>query len=444
MKRLISQSLVLALGLGAALAPCSSFGADGFFVTGYGPRQKALAGASVADGRDGMAAAVNPATIVGLDRQITIGVTANLAYRGYSTAGLPRVIAPGDVRSGRSWTPIPNSGNIRPIDADSAWSFVSFSNGGINSAYDVRNFRAPLGGPFGGGFAGVDIRQGFFSVDYARRFHTAIGPIAIGLAPTFAAQMVNIQGLKSFAPYSTNPWEMSDMSFDWSFGGGFRVGLLWGITDRLRFGFSGSTPMWMSRLDKYSGLFGNGGKLDIPAQLQAGFAYDLTPDLTLMADWRHIFYSAVPAIGNGGGPLRLRSLGAGTGLDYRDTDSASFAVEWRATPALALRAGYHYSTLALRSRSLTFAALAPNVAKHHLGAGFSYAVTRNSSFDFALLWAFKNSASGFESIPQSAALPFGRINTAAAINVWAYGGAFTVGYNYKFDANDESWLPTHF
>lgn len=444
MNKLILQGLLFALASAAALAPSASFGADGYFVVGYGPRQRALAGAGVADGRDGMAASVNPATIVGLDRQFAIGVTANLAYRGYSTTGLPRVVAPGDVRSGRSWTPIPNTGSVRPIDADSAWSLVSYSNGGINTAYDVRNFRAPLGGPFGGGFAGIDIRQAFFSADYARRFHTAIGPITIGLAPTIAAQMVNIQGLRALAAYSIDQWEMSDMAFDWSFGGGFRAGLLWGITDKLRFGLSGSTPMWMTPLDKYSGLFGDGGRFDIPAQLQAGFAFDILPDLTLMADWRHVFYSAVPAIGNGGGPLRLRSLGGDTGLDYRDTDSASFGVEWRATPALALRMGYHYATLAPRARSLTFAALAPNVNNHHLGAGFNYAVTKNSSFDFAFLWAFKNTASGYEAIPQSAALPFGRINTAATINVWAYGGAFTVGYNYKFDADDDSWLPTHF
>lgn len=428
----------------AALLPNASFAADGFFATGYGPRQRALAGASVADGRDAMAASVNPATIVGLDRQFQIGVAAFLAYRGYNTTGIPRVIAPGNVESGRSWTPIPNTGNIRPIDADSAWSFVSYSNGGINSAYDVRNFRAPLGGPFGGGFAGVDIRQGFFSVDYARRLHTAVGPITIGLAPTLAAQMVNVQGLRSLAPFSTNPWELSDMAFDWSYGGGFRLGVLWGITDRLRFGFSGSTPMWMSRLDKYSGLFGDHGRFDIPAQMMAGFAYDLTPDLTVMLDWRHIFFSAVPAIGNGGGPLRLRSLGGDGGLDYRDTDSASFGVEWRALPALTLRAGYHYATLALRERSLNFAALAPSVNDHHLGAGFNYAVTKNSSIDFSLLYAFKNSASGFEQIPQSAASPFGRANTAATISVWGYSYAFTVGYNYKWDKDDDSIIPTHF
>jgi len=428
----------------AALSPTLSFAGDGFFATAYGARHRALAGASVADGRDGMAASVNPATIVGLDRQYSFGVTANMAYRGYETTGFPRVIAPGNAESGRTWTPIQNSGSIHPIDADSAWSIVSYSNGGINSAYDVRYARAPLGGPFGGGFAGIDIRQAFGSVDYARRFHTAWGPITIGFAPTIAVQMVNVQGLKALSAYSSNRYEMSDMGFDWSYGGGVRMGLLWDITDRLRFGASGSTPMWMSRLEKYSGLFGEQGKFDIPAQLQAGFAYDLLPTLTLMADWRHIFYSGIPAIGEPSSPLRLNSLGGNNGLDYRDTDSASFGVEWRATPALALRAGYHYATQAPRSRSVTFAALAPSVNDHHLGAGFNYAVTKNSSFDFAFLWAFKNSMSNNEILPQSRALPLGAINTAAMINVWAYGGAFTVGYNYKFDQGDESLFPTRF
>ena len=104
--------LVTFVALAAAI-PTGTFAADGFFVTGYGPRQKALAGASVADGRDGMAAAVNPATIVGLDRQYAIGVTANLFYRGYSTTGigyqyvvnrLNEVLGPGSFRAHRTVT----------------------------------------------------------------------------------------------------------------------------------------------------------------------------------------------------------------------------------------------------------------------------------------------------------------------------------------------------
>ena len=61
MRNIVSRTFLFTLTALSALAPSVSFAADGFFATGYGPRQRALAGASVADGRDGMAASVNPA-----------------------------------------------------------------------------------------------------------------------------------------------------------------------------------------------------------------------------------------------------------------------------------------------------------------------------------------------------------------------------------------------
>ncbi|MGJ0393795.1 MAG: OmpP1/FadL family transporter [Methylocystis sp.] len=428
------------------LTQSAAFAADGYFLIGYGPRQKALAGAGVADQTDAMALSVNPAGIVGLERQFQFGMTLINADRGYYTSGTPRVLAPGYVQSGRPWFPVPNDGYVQPIDADSAWSVATYANGGINTAYDWGHWRGPLGGPLGGGFAGVDLSQVFMSVGYARRFATPIGPISIGFAPTVAVQMINVQGLKMFSPYSSNPWEMSDMAFDWSWGGGVRAGLTWGITDKFRFGFSGSTPMWMTRFDKYSGLFVDAGRFDIPATLQAGLAYDILPNLTIMTDWRHIFYSAVPALGNPTNPVTRNSLGGpnGPGFDWTDVDSGAVGLEYRYSPALTLRTGYHYSTNPLRWRSVTVNALSPIINRHHASVGFNYAVTRNSSIDFAFVYAFKNSFTGIEWIPQQAGLPLGAPNTGATITPWVRGLEFTFGYNYKWDAGDYSIIPTHF
>lgn len=446
MKKFIARRFAFALSALVAGHISISEAADGYFLIGYGPRQKALGGAGAADQRDAMTLSVNPAGIVGLERQFQLGMTAINADRGYTATGAPRVLAPGAVRSGRPWFPVPNSGYIQPIDANSAWSFVSYANGGINTAYDWGNFRAPYGGPIGGGFAGVDLQQGFMSVGYAHRFDTPLGSVSIGFAPTIAVQMINVQGLKMFAPYSTNPWEMSDMAFDWSFGGGVRAGLLWGITDKLRFGLGGSTPMLMTNFDKYAGLFVGAGSFDIPANMQAGLAYDILPNLTVMLDWRHIFYSAVPALGNPTNPTRYNSLGgsSGPGFDWTDVDSGAIGVEWRATPALALRTGYHYSTNPLRWRSVTVNALSPIINRHHASVGFNYAVTQNSAIDFAFVYAFKNSFTGIEWLPQQPGLPFGAPNPRATVTPWVQGMEFTVGYNYKWDAGDHSLIPTHF
>jgi long-chain fatty acid transport protein len=86
-----------------------------------------------------------------------------------------------------------------------------------------------FGGVLGGGWAGLDLQQSFMSATYARKF----GPITVGFAPTLAIQMFNAQGLKILSPYSSNMYNFSDMGYDWSVGGGFRVGVEWRATAEL-------------------------------------------------------------------------------------------------------------------------------------------------------------------------------------------------------------------
>jgi long-chain fatty acid transport protein len=424
----------------AICALCApALAADGYFLDGYGARQKALGGAGVADSRDAMSLSINPAGLVDIPRELQLTFTGLFPERGYSTSGLPQILAPGDVRSGRPFFPIPDNAFAAPIDPESAWGTASYTNGGVNTSYDVGHARAPNGGPLGGGFAGVDLSQFFTSFGYARRF----GALSIGVAPTVAVQMLNVQGLKALAPYSSDPAHLSDSGYDWSVGGGVKIGLQWRATDQLRFGLAASTPMYMTAFRKFSGLFAEGGKFDIPATIVAGLAYDLTPDLTVMADWRHIFYSGVPALHNSSVPLRLNSLGSlnGPGFDWQDTDSAALGVEWRTNPALALRLGYHYATSPVPSRAVTFNVLSPIITAHHVSGGFSYEVTKNSTIDFSAVYAFKNNVSGFEALPQSAQNPFGGYNPNARVNIWVRGLEVTVGWTYKFDAGDNSFLP---
>ena len=438
---------------------------EGLELIGYGERQKALGGADLADPADAMAASSNPAGIIGLPREYQFGIGFLLADRGYEAYGPVSVVAPGYVQSGRPLFPIPNSGSVTPIDADSAWALISYTNGGVNSAYSMWNMRpnvfAPpaaggtlisltAGGPFGGGFTGTDLEQEFFSFTYARKF----GPVSIGFAPIFAVQMFNAQGLKVFAPYSANPSAISDNGYDYSFGGGFKVGALWEPIKGLRVALAGTTPMFMTPFSKYSGLIANGGRFNVPADASAGLAYDITPDLTAMVSWKHIFYSAVPSMSNSAFPIYPGSLGAfnGTGFGWRDVDGESFGVEWRVNKQWALRLGYEHNSSLYGSQSVTTNILAPAVTNHHATGGFSYQITKNSSIDFSAVYAFKNSVSGPEADPYVQFLAFGIVPVAVqpqyrpgtTITNFAYGGEISIGYNYKFDPGDNSIIPTHF
>jgi long-chain fatty acid transport protein len=463
MTKLIARSFLFTAMTVAALSPSLSFAADGYFLTGYGPRQRALGGAGVADSRDAMAMSINPAGIVGLERMFQVGLGVSLPERGYSTVGQPVVLAPGDVRSGRPIFPVPNGAYVHPIDADSAWGLATYGNGGLNTSYDIGHFKPPVkagpggiitvspsfGGVLGGGAAGLDLQQSFISATYARKF----GSFSVGISPTLAIQMFNAQGLKILSPYSSNMYNFTDMAYDWSAGGGVRVGFEWRATNELRFGLAGATPMFMSRFLKYRGLIADQGSFDIPANVTAGVAYDVLPNLTLMADWRRIFYSATTT-GNSSFPIWFGSFGSsgGLGFDWRDTDSASVGAEWRTTQKLTLRIGYHYSTLAIRNRAATLAALAPAVAAHSVTGGFGYQLTKNSSIDFSAIYDFKNSVSYAEEVPFVGRSFFPSIplnvpphyNPNATITAWGRATQFTVGYNYKWDAGDTSWIPSQF
>jgi len=426
-----------------------------------------------------MAMSVNPAGIVGLGSQIQLGLTALLPDRGYDAFSYDPVhnplviLAPGHVESGQPLFPVPNGGFVRSIDAESAWGLVIYGNGGVNTSYSFNNFKAPIyapnitvpsiigplsgpgpllapswGGPFGGGFAGVDLRQTFFSLDYARK----LGPLTIGFAPTIAVQMLNIQGLKPLAAYSSDPYHFSDDAYDWSFGGGFRLGLEYSILPNLRFGLGGATPMFATRFGKYGGTLADHGKLDVPASLNAGFAFDATPELTLMAGWKRIFYSAVHSLGAPSAPLFYGAFGSsgGPGLGWRDTDLASFGVEWRALKPLTLRLGYAYSTAMIGSQDIWINVLAPALTHHHASGGFKYEIDKNSSIDFATVYAFKNTLSGQEAQPYAAfaytlfAGPFPvahvpvtvlpKYNPYTSITAWLSGVEFCLSYTYKFDA----------
>ncbi len=212
--RLTTSAFVISVG---AVIAHTAAATEGYFLEGYGTREKGVAGAGAADSRGPLALSINPAGLVDVGHQYTVGLTAFSPDRGYTTTG-PGFVAPGPVQSGRGLFPIPNGGYASPIDATSAWGVAFYGNGGMNTTYSpyypsqaYPSRMCPSLGVYCGRNAGVDLNQAFITAGYAQRF----GNLSIGLAPVLAVQIFKARGLGVFAPFSSAPEQLTDHSYNW-------------------------------------------------------------------------------------------------------------------------------------------------------------------------------------------------------------------------------------
>lgn len=416
-----------------SLIACVANATEGYFQYGYGARQGALAGAGVADSRDAMALSLNPAGLVDVGRQFQLGASLFMPFREYSATGTV-LIAPGAHESGSNVFVVPNIAYSHPIDAESAWGIALFGNGGMNTDWgNVPNPNCPPppfsagSGIYCGGAAGVDMMQAFLAAGYARRF----GAFSVGVSPVIAIQRFRGKGLSAFGAFglSSDPAHLSNNGYDYSVGGGVRAGVQWNVASHLRIGVSGQTPIWMTKFERYSGLFANGGDFDIPANITAGLAWDMMPNLTLMVEYKRIFYGSIESIANPqASPMPPGSLGLpnGSGFGWKDVDAVKIGIEWRASPIWTWRLGYAHNSSPIKSTDVTFNILAPGVVTDHITGGFAYKITPNSTLEFAAAYVPKHRVSGIE------LTPFGP-NPASNIEIEMHQYQFTFGWTYQFD-----------
>jgi long-chain fatty acid transport protein len=410
---------------------------EGYFQYGYGARQGGLGGAGVADSRDAMALSLNPAGLVGIGRQFQMGVSLFMPYRSYTASGTTFTL-PGKYDSKDNIFGVPNMAYSQPIDADSAWGFALFGNGGMNTNWP--NPVNPTAGcnappPFGpgggnsvfcGGPLGVDLMQAFMTLGYARR----IGSFSFGVAPVFALQRIKVYGLSAFAGISADPTNLTNKGYDYSYGGGIRGGVQWSITPNFRAGISAQSPMWMTRFGKYSGLFAESGKFNIPGNATIGVAWDVMPNLTLMVDFKHIFYGSVASVANPMASLGLLGMSNGPGFGWHDVNIVKVGAEWRASPSWTWRVGYAHNTNPIKSTDVTFNILAPGVVTDHITGGFAYKSSPNSTWEFAAAYAPTHSVSGPE-VCCTAAPPLA-VQPGSNIELEMHQFQFTFGYTYDF------------
>lgn len=394
--KLIATTAIMAAGVALAAAPASA--TEGYFQHGYGARQSALAGAGIADSNDAMALSLNPAGIVHAGSQLQLGVSWFSPIRQFTGSGGPGFTPNGTVESGSEHFPVPNFAYSRQIDSQSAWAIAAYGNGGMNTSYPAVANPAcgPGNGVFCGGSAGVNLNQLFVAFGYARSLNDTF---SVGVAPIFALQGFEARGLGAFSGVSVDPAHLTNNETDYSTGFGLRLGTEWAIAENVRVGAAYQTEFDMEKFEDYAGLFEGGGDFDIPSNWTLGVAVDVSPNVTLMFDYRRINYSDIPSVGNSTTTPAPFGSSGGPGFGWDDVNAYKFGVEWDRSEAWTWRAGVAFNDNPIGSEDVTLNILAPGVQEQHYTGGFSYRPNDNDSIDFALMYSPASNVSGIEVTP---------------------------------------------
>lgn len=382
MTRPIRNGAVLVLVTGCALAPAVQ-ATDGYFSHGYGIKGKGMGGASLALAHDAFGGANNPASTAFAGSRLDLGIDWFNPVRSAQRSGAAVPTLNGRVDSDSEHFFIPEFGYVRQMGGALTLGLTIYGNGGMNTDYPQGSFNCGAGPAnmlCGSGRLGVDLMQLIIAPTVAWKLSA---DHAIGLAPLFGYQRFRAEGVQAFdnppgfPPFTGSPGNVTNRGYDSSTGFGARVGYH-GRAGALSFGAAYATKMRMSAFDKYKGLFAEQGDFDMPSHYGLGMAFAATPELTVALDWMRINYTDAASVSNPS--TNQAPLGApnGPGFGWADIDVWKLGVQWQATPALALRAGFNRGDNPIAARDVTFNILAPGVVQDHYTVGFTWALARNS------------------------------------------------------------------
>jgi long-chain fatty acid transport protein len=331
---------------------------------------------------------------------MNIGVAAFSPMRSITGSGsqpVPFPIPNGEFDSDNELFPIPNFGVSYRLNDVSSVGFALYGNGGMNTEWEGMAHPGGGFGVFAGGRAGVDLSQTFLQPSYAYRIFDGL---SVGVAPIIAIQAFEAKGLSQFAFVSEDSANLTNNDHDISYGFGGRIGFQFAPIDSVKIGGAYQFRTYMTEFDKYAGLFAEQGDFDIPPAMQVGISWKPIDEVTLLFDYRHIWYGDIAAVSNPGPTsmpdMMARGLGGndGVGFGWEDVNIFKFGAQWEVDEDWTLRAGYAYGDNPITSSEVLFNILAPGVIEHHITGGLSYKVSENSTLNVGAFYAPSSSVSG--------------------------------------------------
>lgn len=415
MKHLRLKALVGAIALtsaGGALAT------NGYFLPGFGFRSQGMGGVGIAYGRDSLSTAANPANVVntGMRADMGIGVFNPERHTALGNGtGLPGgqaagVRSPfgfsGNVESDLKYFIVPEMGMTMPLTQNLSVGVAVVANGGMNTTYPS-NFFSAFGFPPKDTKLGVDMMQLLVPISVGYKLNENH---ALGVSLTMAATRFRAYGLQQFANFSglsSDSAHLTNQGFDYSYGAGVHVGWLGEfLNDKLTLGVNYASRTYMTKFDKYRGLFAEQGDFDIPENYGIGIAIKPVKNLVIAADVMRINYNDIASVGNRGpetaklpygpttgvnaiptffppfstaNPELSKQLGAdnGLGFGWRNQTVYKLGVQYGVNSRLQVRAGFNYGKSPIPDDQVTFNTLAPATVERHTSIGFTYKANEN-------------------------------------------------------------------
>lgn len=368
---------------------------NGYFSHGTSIAEKGMAGAGVAYSQDALAAATNPAGMVGQGDRQDIGGALFAPMRSYSVSGNPSGfpgtfgLAPGSVDSGNEQFIIPQFGQNWMLDSESSIGLSIYGNGGMNTEY-----KAAAPGTFGAGTTGVDLAQLFIATTYSQKIsdNASWGVSGVVVYQTFEAT-----GLAGFTGFSLDGANLSNNGKSTSTGLGIRLGVQGELAPGISFGAAYQPKIDMSEFDEYAGLFAEEGDFDIPSNMTLGVAWQISDNRVFLVDVQKINYTDVKSVSNSSTLLGTgcqigvlsNCLGGsdGAGFGWDDMTVVKLGYEWKSDDTWTWRLGYSTTDQPISAEDVMFNILAPGVIEQHYTFGFTKSLDQNSAFNFALMYA---------------------------------------------------------
>lgn len=383
----------------ALVAASPALATNGYFLPGFGFRSQGMGGVGIAYGRDSLSAAANPANIVNTGMRGDIGFGVFNPERHGSVYTDPTTPAAGFGFSGNTESDlkyfiVPEMGFTMPLSEKLHIGLAVVGNGGMNTSYS-ENFFATGSVPRDKR-VGVDLNQLLAPISVAYKVNDNH---ALGASLVLAAQRFRAYGLDSFVnfdaffPISSDPAHLTNQGYDYAYGAGIKLGWLGEfMDDKLTLGLTYASRTYMTKFDKYRGLFAEQGGFDIPENYGIGVAFKPKKNLVIAADILRIKYSDIASIGNRGpgdfnpsgfgipsisDPTKELGNDNGMGFGWQDQTVYKLGVQYGVNRRLQVRAGYNYGKTPIPDDQVTFNLLAPGAVERHYSVGFTYRANEN-------------------------------------------------------------------